>query len=123
MAESGDPRVTNLTVEEVARGLQEGRMLLVDVREPNEIAVERYPDAVVVPLSGFDPKLIPDPQGKQGLVLAIGTLRGQADATLVQTLMDLVVHGERAVATCLRIVPAGPPFRHPGGRRTFMSGP
>lgn len=42
---------------------------------------------------------VADPQGKQGLVLAIGTLRGQADAALVQTLMDLVVHGERAVAT------------------------
>ena len=39
----GDPRVANLTVEEVARGLTEGRMLLVDVREPNEVAVERYP--------------------------------------------------------------------------------
>ena len=42
---------------------------------------------------------VADPQGKQGLVLAIGALRGQADATLVQTLMDLAVHGERAVAT------------------------
>ena len=28
--------VQNLTPEEVARGLTEGRMLLVDVREPNE---------------------------------------------------------------------------------------
>ena len=40
-------------------------MLLVDVREPNETAVERYPDAVIVPLSSFDPAAIPDPQGKQ----------------------------------------------------------
>ena len=40
-------------------------MLLVDVREENEIAVERYPEAVVVPLSSFDPSQIPDPQGKQ----------------------------------------------------------
>jgi rhodanese-related sulfurtransferase len=57
--------VTNLTVEEVARGLTEGRMLLVDVREPNETAVERYPGAVLLPLSSFDPAQIPDPQGKQ----------------------------------------------------------
>jgi hypothetical protein len=42
---------------------------------------------------------VADPQGKQGLVLAIGALRGQADAPLVQTLMALAVHGERAVAT------------------------
>jgi len=57
--------VTNLTVVEVAAGLREGRMLLVDVREPNETALERYPDAVIVPLSSFDPAAIPDPQGKQ----------------------------------------------------------
>ena len=40
-------------------------MLLVDVREPNETAVESYPEAVIVPLSCFDPAAIPDPQGKQ----------------------------------------------------------
>ena len=57
--------VQNLTPEEVARGLTEGRMLLVDVRELNETDVESYPDAVIVPLSCFDPTVIPDPQGKQ----------------------------------------------------------
>jgi rhodanese-related sulfurtransferase len=57
--------VTNLTPEQVAQGLREGRMLLVDVRELNETSVESYPDAVVVPLSSFDPTAIPDPQGKQ----------------------------------------------------------
>jgi rhodanese-related sulfurtransferase len=58
-------KVRDLTPEEVARGLTEGRMLLVDVREPNETAIERYPDAVIVPLSEFDPNTIPDPAGKQ----------------------------------------------------------
>ena len=57
--------VKNLDVDEVARGVRDGTMLLVDVREPNETAVESYPDAVVVPLSSFDPAQIPDPQGKQ----------------------------------------------------------
>jgi rhodanese-related sulfurtransferase len=61
----GDPRVHNLSPEEVARGLTEGRMLLIDVREPNEVAAEAYPDAVVIPLSSFDPAAIPDPQGRQ----------------------------------------------------------
>jgi rhodanese-related sulfurtransferase len=60
-----DPRVKNLQPDEVAQGVQEGRMLLVDVREPNEIEVEAFPDAIVVPLSQFDPSAIPDPQGKQ----------------------------------------------------------
>jgi rhodanese-related sulfurtransferase len=77
----GDPRVANLTVEEVARGLTEGRMLLVDVREPNEVAIERYPDAVVVPLSSFDPAVIPDPKGKQ-VVFACRSGRRSVTASL-----------------------------------------
>jgi len=60
-----DPKVRDLTPAEVARGLTEGRVLLVDVREPNEIAVERYPDAAIVPLSTFDPAQIPDPKGRE----------------------------------------------------------
>jgi rhodanese-related sulfurtransferase len=60
-----DHQVQDLTSAEVSKGMAEGRYLLVDVREPNEIAVEAYPGGVVVPLSTFDPKNIPDPQGKQ----------------------------------------------------------
>src|ERR1051326_4286040 len=40
-------------------------MLLVDVREPNEVAAEAFPGAVVVPLSAFDPAQIPDPQARE----------------------------------------------------------
>jgi rhodanese-related sulfurtransferase len=53
-----------LTPQEVSQGIAEGRYLLVDVREPNEVAVEAYPDGIVVPLSTFDPNDIPDPAGK-----------------------------------------------------------
>jgi len=60
-----DHQVEDLTPEDVSKGIVEGRYLLVDVREPNEVAVEAYPDGVVVPLSTFDPKAIPDPKGKQ----------------------------------------------------------
>jgi len=56
--------VHDLTPQDVAKGMAEGRYLLVDVREPNEVAVDAYPGAVVVPLSSFDPNNIPDPQGK-----------------------------------------------------------
>ena len=66
MTDGADQRqVHDLTAAEVARGVTEGRMLLVDVREPNETALESYPDAVHVPLSSFDPSAIPDPAGKQ----------------------------------------------------------
>jgi rhodanese-related sulfurtransferase len=61
---SQDQKVHDLTAEEVAAGIAQGRYLLVDVREPNEVAAEAYPDAVVVPLSTFDPAEIPDPLGK-----------------------------------------------------------
>src|SRR3954465_13189911 len=64
VAEQGH-QVMDLTPEDVAKGIAEGRYLLVDVREPNEVAVEAYPGAVVVPLSAFDPTDIPDPHGKE----------------------------------------------------------
>lgn len=64
MTEQGQ-HVHDLTPEDVSNGVAEGRYLLVDVRELNEVAVEAYPSSVVVPLSTFDPQDIPDPEGKQ----------------------------------------------------------
>ena len=60
----GRGEVRDLTPEEVADGLKAGDVLLVDVREPNETAVERIPGAVLVPLSTFDPDSLPDPEGR-----------------------------------------------------------
>ena len=73
--------VRDLTPEEVARGLQEGRMVLVDVREPNETMVERFPDAVLVPLSEFDPAAIPEPDGRE-VVFACRSGRRSVTASL-----------------------------------------
>src|SRR3954449_7271544 len=81
MADQSGESVRNLTPQEVASGLAEGRMLLVDVREPNEVAVDAYPDAVVVPLSSFDPAAIPDPQGRQ-VVFACRSGRRSVTASL-----------------------------------------
>ena len=64
MADQGH-QVHDLTPEEVSEGMADGRYLLVDVREPNEVAVDAYPGAVVVSLSSFDPQAIPDPGSKQ----------------------------------------------------------
>jgi rhodanese-related sulfurtransferase len=58
-------QVQDLTPDEVSKGIAEGRYLLVDVREPNEVEAEAYPYGVVVPLSTFDPNAIPDPAGKE----------------------------------------------------------
>jgi rhodanese-related sulfurtransferase len=77
----GGPRVRNLTPEEVARGLDEGRMVLVDVREPNETALERFPGAVLVPLSAFDPAAVPAPNGRE-IVFACHSGRRSVTASL-----------------------------------------
>ena len=61
----GRESVRDLTPEEVAKGLAEGRIVLVDVREPSETGVERYPEAVYMPMSEFNPTALPDPGGKQ----------------------------------------------------------
>jgi rhodanese-related sulfurtransferase len=74
-------KVRDLTPEEVARGLKEGRVVLVDVREPNETAVERFPGAVLVPLSSFDPATIPAPPGNE-VVFACRSGRRSATASL-----------------------------------------
>ena len=78
---SSKPPVRDLSPEEVARGLTEGRVMLVDVRELNEIAIESYPDAVVMPLSQFDPSALPDPAGKE-VVFACGSGKRSITASL-----------------------------------------
>jgi rhodanese-related sulfurtransferase len=78
---SESPSVRDLTPQQVAAGLREGRMVLVDVREPNETAVERFPDAVLVPLSAFDPAAIPDPKGRD-VVFACRSGRRSVTASL-----------------------------------------
>lgn len=60
-----DPAVENLTVAQVKAGLDDGSILLVDVREPNELAAERIPGAIDFPLSTFDPSALPDPEGRR----------------------------------------------------------
>jgi len=75
------PEVQNLSPADVARGLAEGRILLVDVREPNEIAAEAYPDAFVLPMSAFDPMQIPDPHGRK-VVFACRSGRRSANAAI-----------------------------------------
>jgi rhodanese-related sulfurtransferase len=61
----GRENVQDLPPEEVARGLAEGTVLLVDVREVTETEIERYPEAFHLPMSEFDPAAIPDPEGRR----------------------------------------------------------
>jgi len=77
----GEHKVRDLTPQEVAQGVKDGRVVLVDVREPNETALERFPGAVLVPLSAFDPATIPAPPGSE-VVFACRSGRRSANASL-----------------------------------------
>lgn len=46
--------LTPLTPHEVADRIRSGRAVIVDVREPEEFAVEHLPGAVCAPLSSFE---------------------------------------------------------------------
>ncbi len=81
MSSQASNGVRDLTPQEVAQGLKDGRVVLVDVREPNETAVERFPAAVLVPLSAFDPVAIPAPPGC-GVVFACRAGRRSVTASL-----------------------------------------
>ena len=57
--------VQDLTAEEVSKCLADGTLMIVDVREPREIEMERIAGSVFLPLSMFDPEQIPDPNGRR----------------------------------------------------------
>ncbi len=80
----GRDSVQDLYPEEVAKGLIEGKMVLVDVREPSETDVERYPDvAVYMPMSEFDPAALPDPAGGKDVVFACRSGNRSVTASLM----------------------------------------
>ncbi len=51
--------MVELEPADVQARLSRGEIVLVDVREPNEIAMERIPGALSLPLSAFDPAALP----------------------------------------------------------------
>ena len=102
-----NPQVRDLTPQEVAQGLRDGRLLLVDVREPNETAVERFPEAVLVPLSSFDPAAIPEPAGRE-VVFACRSGRRSVTASLVAQEQGFP-YGSHLAGGILAWKAAGPP--------------
>lgn len=44
--------------------LEENCVLLIDVRESSEYAIEHIPGSILMPLSTFDPLAVEDPQGR-----------------------------------------------------------
>ena len=54
------PMVIDLDRNSVKRGLADGSIALVDVREPHEFAAGHIPGSTSLPLSTFDPAAIPE---------------------------------------------------------------
>lgn len=48
-----------MSLAELASGLEDGSLVLVDVREPHEFAAGHIPGSVSLPLSRFDPAALP----------------------------------------------------------------
>jgi rhodanese-related sulfurtransferase len=76
------PAVEDLSVEDVKAGMDAGKILLVDVREPDELLIERIPGAVEMPLKSFDPAALPDP-GDKRLVFSCRTGNRSITAALL----------------------------------------
>ena len=54
-----DERITHASPADVQRWLENGEILLIDVREPDEYAAARIPGALLYPLSTFDARTLP----------------------------------------------------------------
>jgi len=80
----GRGRVRDLTPEEVAAGLAADKILLIDVREPNETARERIGGALLAPLSQFDPVDLPDPAGRMVVFTCASGIRSVKAAEIAQ---------------------------------------
>ncbi|MBB3809336.1 rhodanese-like domain-containing protein [Pseudochelatococcus contaminans] len=57
--------VVDLDIEEIKRGLADGSILLVDVRETEEYQAGHIPGSISFPLSTFDPHALPEAQGQR----------------------------------------------------------
>jgi len=66
-------RIDTLDPMEIARLLQAGRILLVDVREPAEFAAERLAGALLSPLSTLDAALLPADDDSRKVVFHCGS--------------------------------------------------
>ncbi len=76
-----DPTIIDLDREDIKRGLAEGSITLVDVREPHEFAAGHIPGSVSMPLSMFNPDDLPE--GRVVFSCAAG-IRSQRAAEFAQ---------------------------------------
>jgi rhodanese-related sulfurtransferase len=80
----GRGSIRDLMPEEVAEGLASDKILLIDVREPNETTHERIHGALLAPLSKFDPIDLPNPEGRTVVFTCASGIRSIKAAEIAQ---------------------------------------
>lgn len=69
---SESKKLRDLKPKDVHQAMKDGRIILIDVREPAEFASERIAGAIHRPLSSFDPTTLP-PLNGAALVMQCGS--------------------------------------------------
>ena len=65
MTVNSDRRPPDINATTLLDWMRRDEVILVDVREPEEFAKERIPNALLFPLSSFDPDALPRIAGKK----------------------------------------------------------
>ena len=67
--------IVETDVREIKRWIDNGEAVIVDVREAEELAMARVPGALHIPMSAFDPNLIPDDPTKKLVFMCAAGIR------------------------------------------------
>jgi len=79
------PKIEMVDPQTARNWIERGEVVLVDVREPHEFAMERIDGATLVPLSSFNPNAVPNPDGKRLLLMCASGVRcGMASELMIR---------------------------------------
>lgn len=77
-------QLTDLDFDQVRQGVEDGSMLLVDVRELYEFEAGHIPGSVAMPLSRFVPAELPEAEGRRIVFLCKAGVRSAQAVALMQ---------------------------------------
>jgi rhodanese-related sulfurtransferase len=93
MSEPMREDVIDLNRDDIKRGLADGSILLVDVREPHEFGAGRIPGSISRPLSTFDPGELPAEPGRRVVFSCAAGVRSVRAIELAQAAgLDVDAH-------------------------------
>lgn len=76
------PTLENWTPEQTQAALLANEIILIDVRNPEEYAIERVGGAMLFPLSDFTPSILPNDPHKRIVLTCAGGVRSAKAADL-----------------------------------------